>query len=202
VRTVAIVFLDPQGDAPPCVVEALALVDPDLLFFQAAVEALDVAVALGVVVGGAAVLDAEPAEGFDVAGRGELRAVVRGEGKSQSARAVGQVFEHGLLQSRESLAGAAAQAQIPADDLAREAVDDADQIRPAGGKGQPRPWSCRIARPDSVAAPPRGSSPSGARRDNLPAGPAGRARASPAARACLLTSISCLRCKRTRSRAR
>lgn len=29
---VVIVFLDPLGDASPCVVEALALVDPDLLF--------------------------------------------------------------------------------------------------------------------------------------------------------------------------
>lgn len=84
-RTVVIIFLDPQSDGPPCVVEALVLVDPDLLFFQAAVEAFDAAVSLGVVVSGAAVPDAEPAEGFDVARRGELRAVVRGQGKSQSA---------------------------------------------------------------------------------------------------------------------
>lgn len=75
-RTVVIIFLDPQSDGPPCVVEALVLVDPDLLFFQAAVEALDVAVSLGMVVSGAAVLYAESAESFDVTRRSELRAIV------------------------------------------------------------------------------------------------------------------------------
>jgi len=34
--------------------QALVLIDPDLLFFEAAVEAFDVPVAFGVVVGGAA----------------------------------------------------------------------------------------------------------------------------------------------------
>ncbi len=62
--TVVIIFLDPQSDGALCVVEALILVDLDLLFFQAAVEAFDVAVAFGVVVGGAAVRDAEPVDGF------------------------------------------------------------------------------------------------------------------------------------------
>ena len=66
VGTVVIIFLDPEGDGLPCMVEALVLVDPDLLFLQAAVEAFDIAVAFGVVVGGAAMLDAEPVEGFDV----------------------------------------------------------------------------------------------------------------------------------------
>jgi len=50
------------------VVEAPVLVDPDLLFFQAAMEAFDVAVAFRVVVGGSAMLDAEPVEGYDIAG--------------------------------------------------------------------------------------------------------------------------------------
>ena len=59
-----------------CVVEALVLVDPNLLFFETAVEAFDVAVSLGVVVGGAAVLYAEPAESFDITRRSELRAVI------------------------------------------------------------------------------------------------------------------------------
>ena len=54
VRTVVIIFLDPQGDGPPCMGQALVLIDPDLLFFEAAVEAFDVPVAFGVVVGGAA----------------------------------------------------------------------------------------------------------------------------------------------------
>jgi len=82
------IFLDPQGDGLLCVVEALVLVDPYLLFFQTAVEAFDVAVAFGMVVGGAAVLDAEPVEGFDVARRGELRAVICGQGKPKAGTPV------------------------------------------------------------------------------------------------------------------
>ena len=61
-------------------VEALILVDPCLLY-QGAVEAFDVAVAFGMVVSGAAVVEGEPVEGFDVARRGELRAVNGGQGK-------------------------------------------------------------------------------------------------------------------------
>ena len=109
-RTVVIIFLDPQGDGLLCVVEALILVDPCLLFYQAAVEAFDVAVAFGMVVSGAAVLDAEPVEGFDVARRGELRAVNGGQGKFKAARAVGQVSEHRALQCAERFARATTQA--------------------------------------------------------------------------------------------
>ena len=46
-RTVVVVFLDPLGDGLLGMVEALVLVDPDLRFFQAAVESFDVAVAFG-----------------------------------------------------------------------------------------------------------------------------------------------------------
>jgi hypothetical protein len=46
------------GDGLLCLVEALVLVDPYLFFFQAAAKAFDIAVAFGMVVGGAAVLDA------------------------------------------------------------------------------------------------------------------------------------------------
>ena len=51
VRTVVIVLLDPARDARG-LVEVLVLVEPHLLFFQAAMEPLDIAVALGMVVGG------------------------------------------------------------------------------------------------------------------------------------------------------
>ena len=55
-RTVVIVLLDPASDAQHGLVEALVLVEPHLLFFQAAMKPFDVAVALGMVVGGAPVV--------------------------------------------------------------------------------------------------------------------------------------------------
>ena len=53
-RTVVIVLLDPTSDAPLGLVEVLVLVEPHLLFFQAAMEPFDIAVALGMVVSRAA----------------------------------------------------------------------------------------------------------------------------------------------------
>ena len=71
-RTVVIVLLDPARDAQLGLVEALVLVEPHLLFFQAAMEPLNVAVALGMVVSRAPVRDAQPIQGFDIA-RGSKR---------------------------------------------------------------------------------------------------------------------------------
>ena len=65
-RTVVIVLLDPAGDAQLGLVEVLIFVEPHLLFFQAAMEPLDVTVALGMVVSRAPVRDAQPIQGFDV----------------------------------------------------------------------------------------------------------------------------------------
>ena len=65
-----VVFLDPLGDGLLGMAEALVLVDPDLLFFQAAVESFDEAVAFGMIVSGVAMLDAKPVEGFHVSRRG------------------------------------------------------------------------------------------------------------------------------------
>ena len=48
VRPVLIVLLDPTSDAGPRFVQGAVLRDPDFLFFQAAMEPLDVAVALWV----------------------------------------------------------------------------------------------------------------------------------------------------------
>ena len=67
-RTVVIVLFDPTSDAELGLVEVLVLVEPHLLFFQAAMESLDVAIALGMVVGRAAVRDAQPMQSFDIAG--------------------------------------------------------------------------------------------------------------------------------------
>ena len=65
-RTVVIVLLDPARDAPLGLVEALVLVEPHLLFFQAAMKPLNVAVAFGMVVGRAPMRDAQPVQGFDI----------------------------------------------------------------------------------------------------------------------------------------
>ena len=55
VRSVLVVFSGSTGDGLLCV-EALVVADTDLIFFQTVMEAFDVAVAFGVVVGGAAML--------------------------------------------------------------------------------------------------------------------------------------------------
>ena len=65
-RTVVIVLLDPARNALFGLVEVLIFVEPHLLFFQAAMEALDVTVALGMVVSRASMRDAQPIQGFDI----------------------------------------------------------------------------------------------------------------------------------------
>jgi hypothetical protein len=54
--------------------------------FQAAMKPLDVAVAFGMVVSGAAVADAQLVQGFDIARRGELGAVVGSQSQTNSTR--------------------------------------------------------------------------------------------------------------------
>ena len=71
-RTVVIVLLDPARDAQLRLGEVLIFVEPHLLFFQAAMEPLDVAVALGMVVSGAPVRDAQMVQGFDRTGQCKL----------------------------------------------------------------------------------------------------------------------------------
>ena len=58
-RTVVIVLLDPASDAQLGLVEVLVFVEPHLLFFQAAMEPLDVTVSLGMVVSRAPMGDAQ-----------------------------------------------------------------------------------------------------------------------------------------------
>ncbi len=74
-----IVLLDPTGDAEPCFVQGAVLCGPDFLFFQAAMEPLDVAVALRVMIGRAPMRDPEPPERFQEPRRSELRPVVGGQ---------------------------------------------------------------------------------------------------------------------------
>ncbi len=60
-RPVVIVLLDPTSDAGPCFFQAAILRGPDFLFLQAAMEAFDVAVAFGVMIGRPPMSDAERA---------------------------------------------------------------------------------------------------------------------------------------------
>jgi hypothetical protein len=85
-RTIVIVLLDPAGDAQLGLFEVLIFVEPHLLFFQAAMEPLDITVALGMVVGRAPMRDAQPVQGFDITGRRKLRAIVGGQSQTHSTR--------------------------------------------------------------------------------------------------------------------
>src|ERR1700675_529570 len=97
-RTVVIVLLDPACDAQFGLVEVLVLVEPHLLFFQAAMKPFDVAVALGMVVSRAAVRDAQPVQGFDITRRRKLRAVVSRQSQTHSTRTERQNLQHGTVE--------------------------------------------------------------------------------------------------------
>jgi hypothetical protein len=71
-RPVVIVLLDLASDAGSRFFQAPILCRPDFLFLQAAMEPLDVAVALRVVIGRATMGDAQPPECFQETRRGEL----------------------------------------------------------------------------------------------------------------------------------
>src|ERR1700683_2483754 len=76
-RPVVIVLLDPASDAGSRVFQAAILGRPNLLFFQAAMEPFDVAVAFRVMISRPPMSDAEPPQRLQEARRSELRAVVR-----------------------------------------------------------------------------------------------------------------------------
>jgi hypothetical protein len=96
-RPVVIVFLDPTGDRRARFFHAAILRSPDFLFFQAAMEPFDVAVAFRVVIRRPPVRDAEPPQRLQEARRSELRPVVRRECHARFTAALGQPFQHSLL---------------------------------------------------------------------------------------------------------
>ena len=65
-RAVVIVLGDPVSDAPLGLVEVLVLVEPHLLFLQAAMKPFDVAIALGMVVSRTPMRDAQSVQSFNV----------------------------------------------------------------------------------------------------------------------------------------
>jgi len=130
-RTVVIVLLDPAGDALLGLIEVLIFVEPRLLFFQAAMEPLDVTVALGMVVSRAPVRDAQLIQSLDITCLSKLGAVVGRQSQTHSTRTERQKLQHSAVDRRQSFFRTAAQTQIPADDLPRAVVDHRDQISPA-----------------------------------------------------------------------
>src|SRR5712691_2972590 len=123
-----VVAVDVAADPASGVVEGLVLVQPHLPFFEFPEPALDEGLALGVAVAAAAVVDAELGEPAAEAARGEGRAVVRAE--RQLAR-FDAVQRDGRFDDGDRFVGAAAQLELPGDDLAGAAVDDRVQVAPA-----------------------------------------------------------------------
>ncbi len=91
-RPVVIVLLDPVSDAGPCFSQAAILRRPDFLFLQTVVEPFDVAVAFGVIIGGAAMRDAESRQRLQKARGSKLRAVVGGQRQVGRTTALGQAL--------------------------------------------------------------------------------------------------------------
>ena len=130
-RPVVIVLLDPTSDRCPCFFQAPIFRRPDFLFFQAAMEPFDVAVAFRVMIRRPPMGDAEPTERLHEPRRSELRSIVGGQRHVRLAAALGQPCEHGLLDRCQRVFGPAAMREIPSHDLPRAAVDHAHQVGPA-----------------------------------------------------------------------
>jgi len=122
-----IVFFDPTSDRCSRFFQAPILRGPDFLFFQAAVEPFDVAVAFGVVIGGPPVRDAEPSECLQEARRSELRSVVGGQRQVRFTAALRQPCQNCLLDRRQGIFCSATVREVPAHDFPRAAVDNAYQ---------------------------------------------------------------------------
>ena len=78
-QPVVIVLPDVPLNAGPSFLQAQVFTDPDLFLLQAAVEAPDLAVSFGVMVGGAAVRDSQLRQRFHESGGGEPCPVVGSE---------------------------------------------------------------------------------------------------------------------------
>jgi hypothetical protein len=75
-RPVVIILPQVEGHAIPCLFEIPVFGQSHFFFLQAAMKALDVTVAFRVMISRAPMRDSQLRQGFQKAGRGELRAVV------------------------------------------------------------------------------------------------------------------------------
>src|SRR3989442_13127599 len=122
------VAVDVAADPAACVVERLVLVQPHLPFLEFPEPALDERLALGVAVAAAAMRDPELDQARLEAASGEGRAVV---GAERQLAGLDPAQRARTLDNSDRLVGAAAQAELPRDDLAGAAVDDRVQVAPA-----------------------------------------------------------------------
>src|ERR1700691_1858253 len=127
-RPVVIVLLDSTSDAGPCFFHAAIFRRPDFLFLEAAMEPLNVAVPLRVMIGRAPMSDAQPVERLDEPCRSELCPIVGGQRYMGLTAALGQPCQHRLLHRCQRVFGPAAMREIPTHDLSRAAVDHAYQV--------------------------------------------------------------------------
>ena len=124
----AVVVLDVGADHLPGLVEGLELVAPDAALFEVAKPGLDERLALGVAVAAAAMCHAEAGEHEPGRACCERRAVI---GTERERPGPDRLLADGGLDNGDRLLGAAAQRQVPADDLAGAAIDDRVQVHPA-----------------------------------------------------------------------
>src|SRR5215475_3504933 len=134
-RPVVIVFLDPTGDATPRFLQVPIFRGPDFFFFQAAMEALDVTVALWVVIRRTAVRDAQPCQRLHEPRGSKLGSIIGGQSKFRLPTSRRQPLQHRLFYGIQRLFGPATMGKIPSYDFPCAAIDDADEIRP------PHRWS-------------------------------------------------------------
>ena len=181
VRPVVIVLLDPTSDRCSRFFQAPVLCRPDFLFFQAAMEPFDVAVALRVMIGRPPMGDAEPVERFDEPRRSELCPIVCGHRHvrftAASASSVRQRCER----------------FHPTISRVQQSITHTKYAQPTAGPAQA--WSCPTARSDSARRLPRGPTLSSVVRADDASAPATRVRASLVALACdsrvdLLSSVA------------
>jgi hypothetical protein len=123
-----VVAVDVAADAASGVVEGLVLVQPHLPLFEFPEPALDEGLRLGVAVAAAAVREPELGKLRLEAAGGEGGAVI---GAERELARLDPVRGDGAPDDCDRFVGAAAQLELPGDDLAGAAVDDRHQVRPA-----------------------------------------------------------------------
>ena len=138
-----VVVVDVGGYHLPGLVEGLELLAPDGPFLEVAKPALDERLALGVAVAAAAVTDTKPGHDEPCRAGAERGAVIGAECQHPWSDAL---FGDGPFDHRDRFLGAAADGQVPADDLAGAAIDDLCSGSTSRAR-RPTRWSY----PDAIA---------------------------------------------------
>src|SRR5262249_7780698 len=110
-------------------------------------ESFDVAVALRVMVGRAAVCDAELRQGLHKPCRSKLRAVVGGQSEIAFSTPRRQTLEHRLFHGVQRFLGPTAMRKVPTHDFPRATVNHTDQISPTDRWSRPDLGHVRLPDP-------------------------------------------------------